>query len=234
MEQWIRDFLDQHYLNNTFELPALPEGSVDYQANWILNHSRAPWLEILGIEAPYKEMLAEGLALKDLFVYHRPDAGEGWRSLAIHGISADKTNIPESYGLDSSQVTYTWTEICDRCPVTVKFFQDMFPYTGYQRLRFMLLEPGGYIAPHSDNQSQYLGSAVNISLNNPSGCHLTTELGTLPFKDEGSIFLFNNHYQHAVHNNSDTDRLHVLVHGQWRSPDWEQLIVNSYKKALYG
>jgi hypothetical protein len=26
----------------------------------------------------------------------------------------------------------------------------------------------------------------------------------------------------------------MIVHGEWRSPDWQQLVVNSYKKALHG
>ena len=234
MDTWISDFLRQHNDQNTFELLPLPDGDVHFQADWILKHSRAPWLEILGIDAPYAEMYHEAQALRDMFVFHRgEEAGmQGWRSLAVHGISATKTNIPETYGLDSAQVQYDWTEIQDQCPVTVKFFKEVFPYNQYQRLRYMLVEPGGYIAPHSDNVVNMPGAAVNISLNNPEGCRLTTVQGTVPFRNSGSVFLFNNHYRHAVHNDSDADRFHMIVHGQWRNPDWNQLVVNSYKEAL--
>jgi len=234
MEHWIKEFLDQHNDKNTFELLPLPNGDVHFQADWILKHSQAPWLEILGINAPYAEMYREAQALRDMFVFHRgEEAGmQGWRSLAVHGISATKTNVPQTYGLDPDQVKYDWTEIQDQCPVTVKFFKEVFPYNQYQRLRYMLVEPGGYIAPHSDNVSNMPGAAVNISLNNPKGCRLTTVHGTVPFRNSGSVFLFNNHYRHAVHNNSDTDRFHMIVHGAWRNPEWNHLVVNSYKEAL--
>jgi hypothetical protein len=96
----------------------------------------------------------------------------------------------------------------------------------------MLVEPGGYIAPHSDNVHNSPGAAVNISLNNPAGCKLTNIYGSVPFRDTGSVFLFNNYYRHAVHNASDTDRFHMIVHGQWRNPGWNHLVVNSYNEAL--
>jgi hypothetical protein len=234
MEHWIKEFLDQHNDKNTFELLPLPSGDVHFQADWILKHSQAPWLEIIGIDAPYAEMYREAQALQDMFVFHRgEEAGmQGWRSLAVHGIGATLTNVPQTYGLDPNQVKYDWTEIQDQCPVTVKFFKEVFPYNQYQRLRYMLVEPGGYIAPHSDNVSNMPGAAVNISLNNPEGCRLTTVHGTVPFRNSGSVFLFNNHYRHAVHNNSDTDRFHMIVHGAWRNPEWNQLVVHSYREAL--
>ena len=234
MEQWIKEFLDQYNDKNTFELLPLPEGDVHFQADWILKHSQAPWLEILGIDAPYAEMYQEAQALRDMFVFHRgEEAGmKGWRSLAVHGIGATMTNVPQTYGLDPDKVKYDWTEIQDQCPVTVKFFKDVFPYNQYQRLRYMLVEPGGYIAPHSDNVNNTPGAAVNISLNNPNNCRLTNIHGTVPFRNSGSVFLFNNHYQHAVHNNSDTDRFHMIVHGAWRNPEWNHLVVNSYREAI--
>ena len=234
MEQWVKEFLDQYNDKHTFELLPLPDGDVHFQADWILKHSQTPWLEILGIDAPYAEMYNEARALRDMFVFHRgEEAGmQGWRSLAVHGISATLTNVPQTYGLDPEQVKYDWTEIQDRCPVTVKFFKEVFPYNQYQRLRYMLVESGGYIAPHCDNTTNMPGAAVNISLNNPNNCRLTSVHGTVPFRNSGSVFLFNNHYRHAVHNNSDTDRFHMIVHGQWRNPEWNQLVVNSYKEAL--
>lgn len=236
MKPHVTEFFNTYNDKNTFEYLPLPSGDIFEQANWILFESNAPWLEIVGIDAPYQQMLAEAQSLRDLFVPHRGDENshKGWAALTIHGIGFDKTNIPETYGLDPKQVTYQWTEIQDRCPVTVKFFKEVFPYNSYQRLRYMLLEPGGYITPHNDNPRSSLGAAVNISLNNPENCRLTTTAGTLPFRDSGSIFLFNNHYQHAVHNDSNQDRFHIVVHGAWRSPDWQRLVVESYKKVLNG
>ena len=239
MQEWVKDFLNEHNDKNIFKLPPIPESlgnDLIKQFEWIANQSNTPWLEIIGVNPPYKEMVAEAQGLKDMFVYHRglENGHNGWRSLAIHGIEATKTNVAEEYGLNSREVEYHWTEIQDRCPVTTEYFKNQFPYRRYQRLRFMLLEAGGFIAPHTDNAVSSLTSAINISLNNPTDCRLTTTVGTIPFKDQGSTFLFNNHYQHAVHNNSDTDRYHMIVHGEWKSPEWQQLVVNSYKRALNG
>ena len=195
-----------------------------------LFQSRAPYLELI-LDAPYSEMLQEARALKDRFVRHRPQDGQGWRSLCIHGISAEKTGTPGEYGYTDEQAPYVWTEIAPLCPVTVDYFKNKFPYQNYDRIRFMLLEPGGYITPHSDNPESFLGSAVNISLNNPPGCRLVTTSGEVPFKDTGSAFLFNTNYVHAVHNDSQQDRFHIIVHGTFAT-EWRQIVRRSYRQAL--
>src|SRR5210317_1158981 len=119
--------------------------------NWIVNESNIPWLE-LDIKIPHEEMLREAMNLKDRFVSHRDQDGQGgyrhqgWRSLCIHGISAEKTNHYEQYGFKTNEETpYVWTDIIDRCPITYQFFRDVFPYKSYYRLRYMLLEPHGFI-----------------------------------------------------------------------------------------
>lgn len=231
MSLYFQDFLEKNK-NKQFQHKPIPKNHPN-PMDWIIRSSDSPWLEILGIDAPYKEMLKEARNLKDLFVFHRGEENShrGWKSLAIHGISADKTNVPETYGLDPSKVKYKWTEIQDRCPITVKFFKTVFPYREYQRVRFMLLEPQGYIAPHSDHHESFLGTAVNISLNNPVGCNLVTELGTMPFKDSGSAFLFNTFFKHSVYNDSTEDRFHIIVHGAWNN-DFSKLILNSYNKLF--
>ena len=50
-----------------------------------------------------------------------------------------------------------------------KFFKERFPYKNYYRLRFMLLEPGGFITPHKDTDTNKL-SPINMALNHPKGC----------------------------------------------------------------
>jgi hypothetical protein len=195
-----------------------------------LFQSKAPYLELL-LDAPYQQMLAEAQALKSRFVYHRPLDGQGWRSICVHGISADKTGTPQEYNYTENEAPYIWTEIAPLCPVTVDYFKNTFPYQNYDRIRFMLLESGGYITPHRDNPDSFLGSAVNISLNNPRDCKLVTTAGEVPFKDQGSAFLFNTHYTHAVHNASAQDRFHIIVHGTF-SPEWRQIVTRSYRQAL--
>lgn len=231
MNENFKNFFEQNK-NNIFKFQKIPENQPN-KVDWILKKSNAPWLEILGIDAPYKEMLEEAKKLKNLFVFHRNE-GEGhrgWKSLAFHGISAIKTNVAETYGLKSNEVKYTWTEIKDQCPVTVNFFKNKFPYESYQRVRFMLVEPQGFIEPHSDSPNNFLGSAINISLNNPDNCQLVTTEGTLPFKNEGSMFLFNTHYKHCVYNDSTEDRYHIIVHGNWKK-SFNNIVIDSYNKLF--
>lgn len=234
MNHRTQEFLVQHQ-DIVYQYPAIPESATD-KFEWIMTESDAPWLELTDIVAPYADMLEEARALKDRFVYHRSDEDghQGWRSIAVHGIASDKTGSAQSYGLDPKTAKYDWTDIADQCPVTVNFFKNIFPYRRYDRLRFMLLDPKGYISPHNDHTQSYVGAAVNISLNNPLGCRLVTNKGTLPFKDSGSIFLFNNNHKHVVYNDSDTDRFHIVLHGEWDSPRWNPIVIDNYQRASNG
>jgi len=203
--------------------------------NWIVNKSGLPWLE-LDIEMPHEEMYAEAMALKDEFVPHRDEdyhggyRHKGWNSLCIHGIDAYKTNHYDQYGYTSHEETpYQWTHIIDRCPVTYNFFKNVFPYKRYHRLRFMLLEAGGYITPHADQDTNRL-SAINIALNNPKNCKFKMKghKGYVPFTSGKAIFLDVGNV-HAVYNNSDEDRFHIIVHGV-KAKELEDLVVRSYEK----
>jgi hypothetical protein len=228
----VEDFLSEHK-DKIYDYPALPTFNNDWEsATWIHHESQAPWLEIKGFNPPYKEMLAEAQSLKDLFVDHRDGENNyGWASLCVHGLSAYKTNDALEYGFsDSMTAPYIWTEIKEQCPITVEFFRDHFNYNNYQRLRFMLLRPGGYIMPHSDTSRSRLNTAINISLNNPKDCVLTTTLGTVPFKNTGSIFMFNNHYTHVAYNPSNEDRFHIIVHGK-PNAIWNSLVTESYPRS---
>ena len=231
MHPEIQQFITDH-ANCQFDWPTPPSGDINTQFAWIQQHSNIPWLEIVGIDAPYAAMLAEAKSLRSRFVEHRAsEQHQGWMSLCVHGISAEHTTFAEAYGLDPAMVKYDWTDIQDHCPVTVKFFQDQFPYKSYQRVRYMLLQPGGYIAPHCDFPQNSVINAVNISLNHPKGCVLVTEHGTVPFKDSGSIFAFNNHYHHAVTNPSNQERYHIIAHGEF-SNQFKVHVVVSYQKFI--
>ena len=78
----------------------------------------------------------------------------------------------------------------------------------------MLLEPGGYILPHQDRKDEEKRLSVcNISLNNPEGCNfIFKDHGRVPFEDTGSAFLMDISNVHAVYNNSDKPRIHMIIH----------------------
>ena len=203
--------------------------------SWIINESKLPWLE-LDIKVPHNEMLQEAISLKDRFVAHRDQDGiggyrhKGWQSLCIHGISAEKTNHYEQYGYNSNYTTpYQWTDIIDRCPITYKFFKDVFPYKSYFRLRYMLLEPGGFITPHNDSDESKL-SPINIALNHPKGCKMKMKehKGYVPFKS-GSAMMLDVSNIHAYVNDSEEERYHIIVHGI-KTKEFEELVERSYAK----
>ena len=206
------------------------------QFKWIMNESKLPWLK-LDIDFPYQTMLEEAKSLKKYFVKHRAEdqisgyRHKGWASLCIHGISAEKTNHFTEYGYKSNDETpYKWTEIADLCPTTTNFFKDYYPCDTYYRVRFMLLEPEGYIAPHNDMQEHRL-SPVNIALNHPKNCIMKmAKHGTVPFK-EGEAYILDVGNVHAYYNKSNEDRYHIIVHGNYKSnKQWKQLIEDSYEK----
>jgi len=200
----------------------------------IVTESGIPWLD-LDMVIPHEDMLKEAIALKDEFVKHRDEDNggggyrhKGWRSLCIHGITSYKTNHYEQYGYKSNDETpYKWTNICAKCPVTHEFFKYYFPYETYYRVRFMLLEPQGYITPHQDSFTNRL-SPVNIALNNPEGCNFKMKghKGYLPFAP-GKALLLDVGNTHAVYNNSNEDRYHIIVHGKI-TKEFKELVEHSY------
>jgi hypothetical protein len=206
--------------------------------NWIINESKLPWLK-LDIEFPHEEMLKEAISLKDRFVKHRDKDGiggyqhKGWRSLCIHGIDAEKTNHFVQYGYTShAETPYKWTDIINRCPVTYQFFKNYFPFKKYFRVRFMLLEPGGFITPHKDQDVNKL-SPINMALNHPEGCKMkmSGHKGFVPFAP-GSALLLDVGNEHAYINKSNEDRYHIIVHGV-KTKEYENLVMRSYEKT-YG
>jgi len=222
----VLDFVQKHY-HLTYDYQNLNPVTKE-KASLLFDYetgTNIPWLP-LAIDFPRNKMLEEAQAVRDRFVEHRNDSGKGWHSLCIHGVAPHVTSRPEDHGYDSSQVDYSWTEIAELCPTTSNYFKNVFPYNSYQRLRFMLVEPGGYINPHIDFDKPHIG-AINISLNNPVGCKLVTEYGTVPLEDSGSVVCFNAGYKHCVVNDSNEDRFHIIVHGAPKNPEFNNLIYNS-------
>ena len=208
--------------------------TLNYQQ--IVKESNVPWLP-LNINIPYQEILEEATDINHLLVPHRDKDRQGgyrhkgWKSLCIHGISAEKTNHFTEYGYKSNDETpYVWTETAKLCPVTTNFFKERYPISNYFRVRFMLLEPGGFISPHVDTEKSSL-SPVNIALNHPKGCVFKMEKpGVVPMKP-GIVMLLDVSNKHAYINKSEEDRIHIIVHGK-PTKEYKELVEKSY--ASYG
>jgi len=198
----------------------------------IVKESGLPWLP-LNIEVPYQEMLEEAIKIKHLFVFHRDQdvqggyRHKGWKSLCIHGISSEKTNHFTEYGYKSNEETpYVWTNITKYCPVTTNFFKKRYPISDYFRVRFMLLEPGGYISPHADSEKSSL-SPVNIALNHPKNCLFKIEKHGIVPMTPGRVMLLDISNKHAYLNKSKEDRIHIIVHGK-PSKEFKKIVEDSY------
>jgi len=205
-----------------------------FDPKWLVTESGWPWFELsIFNDQPWKEMHLEAESLLDQFQSHREDSvGAGWKSLTIHGLNEDTQSL-DQYG-DRNEVLrqLKWTDIADNCPVTKKFLSDIWPAEYLNRVRFMLLEPGGYILPHQDRPSdQKRLSVCNISLNMPDGCEMYMEgYGKVPFKDAGNALLLDNSNKHAVINRSNIPRIHMIIHYEIgrRMRDFFYVIRNSY------
>jgi hypothetical protein len=177
-------------------------------------------------------MLEEANNIKHFFVNHRDKdtigsyKHEGWKSLCIHGLSEYQTNHYTEYGYSSNEETpYIWTSISDLCPITTNWLKN-FPMDKYYRVRFMLLKPGGYIYPHKDSATNQL-SPINIALNHPDGCIFKMkDHGIVPMKP-GTVMLLDVGNIHAYVNNSNEDRIHIIIHGK-PTEKYKELVVRSY------
>jgi len=214
--------------------------SNDYElADWLLNKSDFGWLE-LDIQFDLDEWKKETAAAQ--FVDHRGSEHPGWNSSCIHGIDVDKTGAWTNYGYTREEdVPYQWTSISQHTP-SIKRFWEQFPYERYRRIRFMELEPGGKISPHSDAPGRLpgeqdldmleFGVPINVAIMHPENCHMTLEgHGTVPFQ-EGKAFIINIRNVHSFVNNSNSNRIHLIAHGVPgnRKEEFVELIAKSYRK----
>jgi hypothetical protein len=209
-----KDILENYWKENSKKIDYKYPDMFD--PKWVILESGWPFFKLSSLDdQPYKEMHKEAEALIEHFKPHRDDYGHGWRSLTLHGLNDDTQSLGQ-YGDDRNEVLKQlhWTWVADRCPVTKKFLTDVWPAEYLNRVRFMLLEPGGYILPHQDRtDDQKRLSVCNISLNNPEGCEFVFKgHGIVPFDDNGSAMLMDISNVHAVRNRSDKPRLHMIIH----------------------
>ena len=163
-----------------------------------------------------------------MLVDHRDNYGDhcGWKSFCIHGKSYDATR-EESYYNDDRP--YVWTvEAQQGMPATVDYFANTWPGSQFNRVRVMLLEPGGYISLHQDSEISKL-TAVNIAITQPNECQFVmAKHGPVPFAPGQALWLDISN-QHTVINNSDQPRWHIIVHQSF-DDNFQNMVVNSYKK----
>jgi hypothetical protein len=202
----------------------LPEYNPAADELWIRTQSGIPAL-LLDITVPYQDMLAEVEQLPlEMFTEHRDgEEHQGWASFVLHGAGYNKTK--EENG------PMTWTAEAEQyLPTTVRYFKDTWPGNSYDRLRVMLLRPGGIITLHSDGPGPGELNPINIALNQPANCNFYMKsFGIVPF-NAGDAWMLNVANHHTVINNSDENRYHIIVHQNNISNDLANLVKVSYNR----
>jgi hypothetical protein len=188
---------------------------------------------ILDIPVPYKQMLQEAQALKHRFTDHRGDGHKGWKSLALYGLGEDKHESWQDYGYENAEQAardFVWTEAAKDCPITVDFLLNTFPCKRYGRVRFMLVEAGGWISPHSDTKHKILEN-INIPLSNPKECIWHWGDGEELFMEPGIPYAMNISYEHSIYNRSTEDRYHIIIARHDSTDEWKSLIEQAAARA---
>lgn len=193
---------------------------------WIRQDSGLPWLE-LDLRVPTQEILREWRAVQHRATpWERGDHWQGmetrgWKSLTLHGLSADSHDRqPPGASLNR------WTEVADQCPRTRAFIEEHFQVSASSgAIRFLLLEPGGYIVPHNDQKEPGL-RYTNIGIDVPEGTQFwMMGHGNIPYRS-GSCFIWDHSITHWVVNDSDRPRLHITVVADVK----DDVLVRSYEK----
>lgn len=189
----------------------------------------------LDLEIPFAEMAAEAQALRNRFIRYRNQDEydhQGWYSLPLYGLGLDKPMSWDAYGYNSPNEAakdFTWTEVADQCPRTVKWLKDVFPSQRLGRVRFMLLTAGGYINRHRDSPYS-IPDAVNIALTNHPNCVWWWADGSRVDFRPGDAYAMNLSYEHSVDNRSTEDRYHLIVHHHDSTPEWKSMMMQAMER----
>lgn len=171
-------------------------------------------------EVPVDVIEQEYLKVKDTLVIHRPEDGhKDWYAVTLYGVDAHSTNSHWEYGLRAKKGL---TEVGEQCPLTMEWIRSL-PLTRIDDVRFLVIKPNGYIAPHVDVPDRNWLEPINICITWPEGSVFTHNGKQLPYAP-GVPLVLNIHYEHDVKNNSNQERLHLLIHGKKAGDFWDDVL----------
>ena len=76
---------------------------------------------------------------------------------------------------------------------------------------------------HTDSRIKLIEN-INVALNNPIGCEWIWGDGEKLIMDPGGVYAMNIHYPHMLVNNSDEDRMHLIIARHDALDSWKRLI----------
>lgn len=171
--------------------------------------SSVKWVQ-MNFDVPTEIIKGEYENVKEHLIIHRPEDGhKDWKAITLYGVGSGYTNSHWEYGFKAKKEL---TEIGQMCPHTMSFVSSL-PFSRIDDVRFLVIEPNGFIKEHIDVPDRNWLEPLNISITYPVGSKFWMEGKEVPY-DVGKSFVLNIHYSHGVENNSDEQRLHLLVHGK--------------------
>ena len=174
----------------------------------------------MDFDVPVKQILTEYELIKDRLVIHRPEDGhKDWCAVTLYGFASDKTNSHWEY--DRRKQRPDVTEVGARCPRTIEWVKSL-PYARIDDIRFLVIKPNGYITKHIDVPERNWLEPLNICLSYPKGNRFVLNGKEVDYRP-GMPLVLNIHYEHYVENNSDRERVHLLVHGKKKQEFWNSV-----------
>lgn len=193
-------------------------------ADWIVNRSNLGYLP-LDIQIPWEIIREEALAVvPEMIAYPSTDYdSHGWFNFGIYTRGADDLG---DHGREVVEHNDSWTEQARTLmPRTVEYFATQWPHKQFHKIRLLALYPRGVIGLHSDDCDGLHN--INIAIDHPEQCDFVLEhSGVIPFEN-GRAFLVNVGRRHAVVNNSDQLRIHLVIY-QDNDDAFGNLVLQSY------
>lgn len=182
----------------------------------------------------------QSLEAEPFYTEYRDSDSKGWSSCCLHGLGIDKTMTADNYGYDEYSAPYAYTDLAYKTPAITSFWKTVFPAERFTRIRFMKVEPGGYINWHDDGQlpeniDPLLSILpINLAITHPVHCEMKIEDKTVPWQ-EGKVIMINISKKHAVFNRSSKPRVHMIANAILgnRTKDFCDMLVECYNKQ-YG
>lgn len=231
---------------------------------WVIKESGLPWLE-LDLQTPAKDLYNEIHQHKDKLIEFcsniPPDAvsakcrererkrlnakkaDDKWKFVTLWGIDSHiidyKYNYPELEGRDT---THKWTDVGMACPIHRKFIEDNFYLDNDIMIKYAVLEPGGFLNPHTDaldsENPNFELSSLTLMTYNPKDCiFYFKDFGPIPIT-EGRLYLLDVDYYHTTWNRSNENRYHLMFLNNREKNTFidyikdRSLVQRSYEKSM--
>ena len=200
--------------------------SSDEDVEYDLHLCLVPFIN-LGLSFDHEALLEEVRAVDGEFLDEKQQGLEdrhagGWASITLRNRGGvDGVRIySEAQGELSGE--YAFTPLSGRCPQLQDFVENLVELEQCSDVHVLRLAPGGFVVPHADDPSRAVSSSISVALNMPEGCSFQIGLSTkgemvpgaheVPF-EPGTGFVVNPSKVHAVKNESDEPRYHLIVRG---------------------